>query len=107
MRIPSIDETLDLPRREWQQRGLGKLVQFPVLAGIGIGSAGGEETALVEGVGEIPHRLLDLFAPRLGVGHLVQAIQQDQAAAFQQFLLQIGGEIAECRLMQAFFDMLP
>ncbi len=105
--IPGIHEPLNLAAREGQQPGLGEAVQFPVLLRVGVRAAGDQEAALAESGGEILHCLFHLYAAGHRFGHFVQAVQQDQTAAFQQFLSQVRRVILQSRLLQPARDVRP
>ncbi len=106
MRVPGVDEALDLPACEGQQFAFGKTVELPVLPLVGVGAAGDQKAAARVQRGEVLHRPLDLFASLQRVRHFVEPVEQDQAAFGQQLALQIVG-VARQRLRQLADDEGP
>jgi hypothetical protein len=88
VRVPGVDEALDLAAREGQQFACSESFEFPVLALVGVGTASDEEAALAVHPGEGLNGLLDLGAPAFGVGNFVESVEQDQPAAAEQFAMQ-------------------
>jgi hypothetical protein len=65
VRVPRVDEALDLAAREGQQFAFREAGELPVLALVGVGTTGDQEAALAVHPGEGLHGLLDLGLRRL------------------------------------------
>ncbi len=92
--VPPLDEAADLllvERRQGQRR---KARQAPLRIGVGIGPRGHQDArlALGQGVGQLGHRLEQHLPALPRLRHLVQAVQQDEAALGQQPALEVGEE---------------
>ena len=83
--VPTIHETADLTAAKGSQHRLGKARQPPRLLLVGIGTAGDQHPAAGERLAKVLDRLLDLLTAAVGLGHLVQAIEQEQSALLEQF----------------------
>ena len=100
--VPAVHERGDLRAIEGFQHRLGEARQPPLLLLVGVGAAGDQDVTALEGVGEIGHDLLDLRAPLVGFGHLVQPVEDHQAAVGQEVLAQqrgVVGQITGCQFL--------
>jgi hypothetical protein len=105
--IPVFDEEVDLAGGKGRKRGFGKIGQAPVLFLVGVDAAGDQHAAILEGGEKIFDYLFELLASPVGFGHFIQAIQQNQAAFFEQFFSQKGGVIADAGVFELGSNKTP
>lgn len=74
---------------------LPEAVQAPVLVLVGVDPAGDQDPALREGAGEALHHGAELHPAVLGLRHLVQAVQEEEATLLPELPFELVAVAAE------------
>ncbi len=105
--VPLVNETLYLSRAERGQRVGLEIFQPAQGVLVSVGAAGDEKPALLGCAGKVLDGLAHPIAETVGLGHLVQAIEEQQAAFFQQGSAQGRKKVGPAMLSQFELNELP